>query len=105
MITFQGSNIGRFFDFNIGFSALDSLGYVTILTRNSERLSIENFFLSVRGDMEDTLSVQQLDSLLYINGNLTGISISKDSPPLSFFDHVITSYSIHYTKLYDHIVH
>jgi len=86
LITFQGSNIGRFFDFNIGFSALDSLGYVTILTRNSERLSIENFFLSVRGDMEDTLSVQQLDSLLYINGNLTGISISKDSPPLSFFD-------------------
>lgn len=86
LITFQGSNIGRFLDISSSFSALDSLGYVTLLTRNGDWLSTDDFIFSVRRDLQDTLRVQQLDSLLYINGDLAGISISKDSPPLSFFN-------------------
>ena len=37
-------------------------------------------------NLADTLRVNELDSLIYINEDLTGISISKNSPPLSFFN-------------------
>ena len=86
LITFQGSNVGRFLDYNTSFSALDSLGYVSLLTRNGDWLTTDEFVFSVRRDLADTLHFRQLDSLLYINGDLTGISISNDSPPLSFFN-------------------
>ena len=85
LITFQGSNVGRFLDFNASFSALDSLGYVSLLTRNGGWLSTGNFVFSARRDLSDTLRVHELDSLMYINEDLAGISISTDSPPLSFF--------------------
>lgn len=90
LITFKGSYIGRFLNSGPGFSALDSLGYVSLMTRNGEWFNTENFFFSVCRDLPDTLNVQELDSLLYINGNLAGISISKDSPPLSFFNQLST---------------
>jgi hypothetical protein len=85
VITVKGSNVGRLLDYNIGFSALDSLGYVSLLTRNGDWLSTDSFFFSVRRNLPDTIQIHQLDSLMYINGELTGIFISKDSPPLSFF--------------------
>lgn len=90
LITFQGSDVGRFLDYSSSFSTLDSLGYVSLLTRNGDWLSTDNFVFSVRKDLADTIRVHQLDSLLYINGDLTGISISKDSPPLSFFNQLST---------------
>jgi len=86
LITFKGSNVARFLDFSTSFSALDSLGYVNLLTRNGDWISTNNFSFFVRRDLADTLRVHELDSLIYINGDLTGISISKDSPPLSFFN-------------------
>ena len=86
LITFQGSNVGRFLDYNTSFSALDSLGYGSLLTRKGELLATDKFVISVSRDLADTLSIHQLDSLLFINGNLTGISIAKNSPPLSFFN-------------------
>jgi len=90
LITVKGSNVGRFLDYNTSFSALDSLGFVSMLTRNGEWLFTDNFFFSVSRDLPDTLNVKELDSLLYINGDLVGISISKDSPPLSFFNQLST---------------
>ena len=86
LITFQGSNVGRFLDYNTSFSALDSLGYVNLMTHNGDWLSIDKFVFSVRRDLADTLRVHQSDSLLYINGDLAGISISNNSPQLSFFN-------------------
>jgi hypothetical protein len=86
LITFQGSNVGRYLDYDLSFSALDSLGYVSLLTRNGNWLLTDSFFFSVRRNLPDTLRIQQLDSLMYINGDLAGISISTDSPPLSFFN-------------------
>jgi hypothetical protein len=81
LITFQGSNVGRFLDFNASFSALDSLGYVSLLTRNGGWLSTGNFVFSARRDLSDTLRVHELDSLMYINEDLAGISISTDYEP------------------------
>lgn len=86
LITFQGSNVGRFLEAGRNFYALDSLGYVSLLTHNREWLSTDNFVFSVHRDLADTLHIHELDSLMYINGNLTGISISRDSPPRSFFN-------------------
>ncbi|GAA4280056.1 hypothetical protein GCM10022260_04770 [Gaetbulibacter aestuarii] len=54
--------------------------------RQGDFLSTDKFVISVHRDLEDTLSVQQIDSLLFINGHLTGISIGNNSPPLSFFN-------------------
>ena len=90
LITIQGSNVGRFPNNGPGFSALDSLGYVSLMARNGDWLSTNNFIFSVSKDFPDTLNVQELDSLLYINGDLAAISISKDSPPLSFFNQLST---------------
>ena len=86
LITFKGSNVARFLDFNTSFSALDSLGYVSLLTHKGDLLATDKFVISVSRDLADTLIVHQLDSLLFINGNLTGISIAKNSPSLSFFN-------------------
>ena len=44
LVTIKGSNVGRFLDYNTSFSALDSLGYVSILTRNGYWLSTDSFF-------------------------------------------------------------
>jgi len=85
LITIQGSNVRRFLDFDAVFTKLDSLGYVNLLTKNGDWLSTENFFISVRRNLPDTLRINELDSLIYINGHLAGISIGKDSPPLPFF--------------------
>lgn len=90
LITFQGTDVRPFLDTGLDFSALDSLGYVSLMTRNGDWLLTNNFLFSVRRDMPDTLNVKELDSLLYINGDLVGISISKDSPPLSFFNQLTT---------------
>ena len=86
LITFKGSNVARFLDFRTSFSALDSLGYGSLLARKGDLLASDKFVISVSRDLADTLSIHQLDSLLFINGSLTGISIAKNSPPLSFFD-------------------
>lgn len=86
LITFQGSYVSRLLDAGKSFSALDSLGYVSLLTRNGDWISTNNIGFFVHRELADTLSVNELDSLMYINGNLTGISISKNSPPLSFFN-------------------
>ncbi|WP_223551722.1 hypothetical protein [Aestuariivivens sp. NBU2969] len=86
LITFKGSNVVRFLDFSASFSALDSLGYGSLLMRKGELLAIDEFVIAVNKHLADTISVHQLDSLLFINGNLTGISIAKNSPPLSFFN-------------------
>lgn len=85
LITIQGSNVRRFLDFDAVFSELDSLGHVNLLTKNGDWISTEKFFISVRRDLPDTLIIKELDSLMYINGHLAGISIGKDSPPLIFF--------------------
>jgi len=90
LVTIKGSNVGRFLDYNTSFSALDSLGYISVLTRNGDWLSTDSFFFCVSRNLPDTIQVHQLDSLLYINGDLTGISISSDSPPLSFFNQLST---------------
>lgn len=90
VITIKGLDVGRFLNNGPSFSALDSLGFVSMLTRNGDWLSSDNFFFSVSSDLPDTLHVNQLDSLLYINGDLTAISISTDSPPLSFFNQLST---------------
>jgi len=93
LITFQGSNVGRFMDTRIAFSALDSLDYVSLLTHNGDWVFTDKFLFSVRKDLPDTLRIRELDSLMYINGNLTAISISNDSPPISFF-HQLTEEEI-----------
>ncbi len=90
LITVQGTDVRPILDTGPGFSALDSLGYVSLMTRNGDWLYTDNFVFSVSRDLTDTLNIQELDSLLYINGNLVGISISKDSPPLSFFNQLST---------------
>ena len=90
VITFQGSDVGRILYTGPIFSALDSLGFVSMLTHNGDWFSTDNFVFSVSRDLPDTLNVQELDSLLYINGDLALISISKDSPPLSFFNQLST---------------
>ena len=64
---------------------MDSLGHVNLITRNGDWISTENFYISVRRDLPDTLIINELDSLMYINGHLAGISIGIDSPPLPFF--------------------
>jgi len=86
LLTFQGSQVGRSLDFYPSFNPLDSLGYGSLVIRNSDWISAEDFYFYVRRDLPDTLRFHQLDSLMYINGNLAGISISNDSPPLSFFN-------------------
>ena len=86
MITFQGSGLQRFSDSYTHFSALDSLGYGSLMIRNGELVNVDDFFFSLRRDLPDTLHIQKLDSLIYINGKLVGISISEDSPPISFFN-------------------
>ena len=68
LITFKESNVARFLDYNTSFSALDSLGYVNLMTHNGDWLSIDKFVFSVRRDLADTLHFRQLDSLLYICG-------------------------------------
>ena len=90
VITYLGSNVRQILDTGPGFSALDSLGYVSLMTRNGDWFSTDNFVFYISRDLPDTLHVQELDSLLYINGDLLGISISKDSPPLSFFNQLST---------------
>ncbi len=89
MITFQGSEVQRFSDSYTHFSALDSLGYSSLLIRNGEWVSSDEFYFTIRRDLPDTLRFRQSDSLMYINGELAGISISKDSPSLSFFHQLL----------------
>ncbi|MCH4551426.1 hypothetical protein MKW35_02255 [Aestuariibaculum sp. L182] len=86
LLTFQGADIGHFIDVKTSFSAIDSLGYVNLLTRNGDWLNTDEFLFSVHRDFEDTLHIRELDSVMYINGNLVAISISKDSPSIPFFD-------------------
>ena len=86
LISFRGSSVERLTTFYGGFSSLDSLGYASIVTREDELIAAGGFIFSVRQDMPDSLSFQVTDSLMYINGDLAGISISQNGPPLSFFE-------------------
>jgi len=86
LVTFHGSNVGRFLDTSIAFSSLDSLGYVSLLTHNGDWISTDKFLFSITSDLPDTLRVHELDSLMYINGNLTAISITKNSSQTSFLN-------------------
>ena len=86
LISFQGSSVDRFTSFYGGYSSLDSLGYAGIVTREDELITAGGFIFSVRQDMPDSLSFREIDSLMYINGDLAGISISQNGPPLSFFE-------------------
>ncbi|GAA4292941.1 hypothetical protein [Aestuariibaculum suncheonense] len=85
-MSFQGSNIGRFTEIRTSFSALDSLGYVNLLTHNGDWLSTNEFLFSVHRDLGDTLHIQESDSVMSINGNIIAISISKNGPSNTFFN-------------------
>lgn len=85
LLTFKGSQVGRSLDFYPGFHPLDSLGYGNVVIRNGDGILANDFYFSVRRDLPDTLHFHQLDSLMYINGNLAGISISENTPPPLFF--------------------
>ena len=100
MITFQGSVVQRYSDFYTNFSALDSLSYGSLIIRNGEWIVADEFFFSLRKDLPDTLQFQKLDSLMYINGDLSGISISKNSPPLSFFKQMSAEDISHLKTIY-----
>ena len=52
LITIQGSNIQRFLDYDALFSKLDSLGHVNLITRNGDWMSAENFYISVRKNLQ-----------------------------------------------------
>ncbi|MFH4966572.1 hypothetical protein V8G61_00090 [Gaetbulibacter sp. M240] len=86
LITFKGSNVVRFLDYSTSFSPLDSLGYGSFLTRKGDFLATDKFVIPVSMELPDTLNIQQLDSLLFINNQLTGISIGTNRPPRSFFN-------------------
>ncbi|WP_370476498.1 hypothetical protein [Tamlana flava] len=90
MITFQGSQVQRLSDSYAHFSVLDSLSYGSLMIHDGDLVSTDEFYFSIRGDLLDTLRFKRLDSLMYINGDLAGISISKDGPPLSFFEQLST---------------
>ena len=100
LITFKGSSVARFLDFGTSFSRLDSLGYGSLLMRQGDFLATDKFVISVNKDLEDTLSIHQLDSLLFINGNLTGISIGENSPPLSFFNQLSEEKISHFKSIH-----